>query len=150
MRPDQRHEAHAAEVLFAPFGLAGAGDAEQRLQGFAADRHHQPAADRQLALERLGHLVAAGGDEDRVERRFVGQAEAAVAGDDRDIVVAERLDPLRGLPGQRLVPLDREDLPGDAAHNRRGVTRARADLEHPVARARRRPPRSSARRCRAG
>ena len=86
-----------------PRVLAGAGDAEERLDVLAADRHDEPPADLELALERLGHVVAAGGDQDRVEGRLVRQAQAAVAADDRDVVVAERVDPL----GRRLAPAAR-------------------------------------------
>ena len=52
---DQRHEGDGAEILFLEVGLAEAFDAEQSLVHVAPDRDHQPSADGELALERLGH-----------------------------------------------------------------------------------------------
>lgn len=130
MLADQRYEADTAEVMFLPGVLAGAGDAQQGLQALASDRNDEPPAELELTLERLGDTVASRGDEDRVERRFVGQAQAAVAVDNGHIVIAERVDSLGGRPGERLVPFDREHLPGDARHHRRRIARAGTHLEH--------------------
>ena len=83
----------------------------------AADRDHQPPADRQLPLERLGHARAAGRHDDGVERRVLGQAFGAVGADDLGIVVAEPLQPGAGLGRKLFVALDGVDLAGDAAHH---------------------------------
>ena len=70
--------------------------------------------------------------------------------DDPDIVVAEPRHPRRRQLGQLGMALDRDHRAGDPAHHRGGIARAGADLEHRVAGRDRRPPRSSARRYRAG
>ena len=79
-------------------------------------------------------MAAAGGGEDRVERRFLGAAAGAVALDDLDVVIAEAGDPLLGDFDQLALPLDRHHLAGDPADDRRRIAGAGADLEHLVAR----------------
>ena len=130
---DQRHEGDGAVVLLLELVLADAADQQQSLMHVAADRDHQSAADGQLPLQGLGHFRAAGRDQDRVERRLVGQALGAVAVNDLGIGVAERLEALARLVGKLLVALDGIDLARDAAQHGGGIARAGAHFEHLVA-----------------
>ena len=100
---------------------------------FSPDRDDQPAADRELLLQRLRHLGPAGRDQDGIERRGLRPAFGAVADAQLDIVVAQLLEPSPGRLGQRRMALDRVDPVGDLAHHGRGVARAGAHLEHAVA-----------------
>ena len=84
-------------------------------------------------LSASGTRGTAGRHDDGVERRLIGESLGAVGTDDLGIVVAEPLQPRASLSGKLLVALDCRDLAGDAAHHRRRVARARADLEHLVA-----------------
>ncbi len=130
--------------------LAGAGDLDQILdRARLADRHHQRAADRELALQRLGDMAAARGGEDRVERRLSGQARRAVALDDPDIVVAEPLHPLR-----RQARRARRAARSRSPRRRSGRSPpphspSRRRSRAPCRPGRSRPPRSSGRRYRA-
>ena len=131
--PDQRHEGYGAEIFLLEAILAGAALADQRLEPELAYGHDQAAADRELPLQRVGDMRTAGGDDDGLERRLLGQALGAVGADDFGIGVAEPLQPGGGELRQRRVSLDGEHLVGHAAHDRRGVARSGADLEHRVA-----------------
>ena len=91
--PDQRHEGYGAEIFLLEAILAGAAHADQRLEPELADGHDQAAADRELLLQRLGNMRTAGGDDDGLERRLLGQALGAVGADDFGIGVAEPLQP---------------------------------------------------------
>ncbi len=133
MLADQGHEGDGAEILFLETVFAAAGDAEQGLIAMLADGDHEPAAERELLFQRLGHARAAGRDDDRLVRRFVGPALGAVGANDLDIAVAEPLQPLPRQLGKLLVTLDGEHPVRHAAHHRRGVARSGADLEHGVA-----------------
>ena len=132
-RPDQGHEGDRAEVLLLEAILASAADAQQRLVNIAPDRDDQSPADRELLLQRLGHLWAAGGNDDGVERGLVRQSLGAVAADDLDIVVAKPLQARARLIGELLVALDGVDLVGDAADHGRGVAGPCADFENLIA-----------------
>jgi hypothetical protein len=97
------------------------------------DRNDEAPTDRQLLLQGFGHLRAAGGHQYCIELRLLGQALGAVGADDLDIGITKRLEaPTREL-GKLVVALYRVDLASDAAHHRRRIARARADLEHLVA-----------------
>ena len=48
MRANQRHEADFAQILLLEVGLGASGCPDQPLPVGVADRHHEPAADRQL------------------------------------------------------------------------------------------------------
>ena len=65
---DQRHEGDGAMVLFLEFVLADAADELAASDASAADRNHEPPADRELLLQRLRHFRTAGRDQDGVER----------------------------------------------------------------------------------
>src|SRR5690606_18442499 len=110
---DKRHEAHPAEIVLAPVVFACAREAEQRLDALAAHRHDQSAADRELPLEWFRHLVATGRNQNCVERGLFGQAETAVTGDDRDVLIADVEYPALGRFGKRSVALDGKDAVRD-------------------------------------
>jgi hypothetical protein len=48
--PDQRHEGDGAVVLFLELIIVDAADKQQRLASIAANRNHQPSANRKLLL----------------------------------------------------------------------------------------------------
>ncbi len=132
--PDQRHETHVAEFARFEAVLAAARDLHQALAGGRlADRHHQAATDLQLAPQHIGHRGRAGGGEDRIVRRVLRPSAAAVASAKLDVRATQRGETPARLFRQRLVALDRIDLPGDARHDRRRVAGPGADFEHPVA-----------------
>ena len=131
--PDQGHEGHGAIILLLEAVFASATNAHQRLKAEGPDRDDQPTAHRKLLLQRLGNLRAAGGDNDGLERCLLGQALGAVGDDDLGIGVAQPFQPDAGEFGEFLVALDGEHFVGHAAHHRRGVAGASADLEHLVA-----------------
>ena len=58
-----------------------------------ADGNDQAAADRELLLQRFRDMRTAGGDDDGLERRFLGQALGTVGADNFGIGVAEPLQP---------------------------------------------------------
>ena len=118
---DQRHEGHGAEIFLLETVLAGAAHADQSLESELTYGHDQAAADRELLLQRLGDVGTAGGDDDGLERRFLGQALGTVGADDLGIGIAEPLKPGGGELRKLLVALDGEHLIGHAAHDRRGV-----------------------------
>src|SRR3546814_6670492 len=70
MDPDQRHEAHAAQILFLAVIVADAGDSHELLDRMRLpDRHHQSSAGGELASQLLRDVRPAGGGDDRVEGR---------------------------------------------------------------------------------
>ena len=129
---DQRHEGDRAVVFFLELVVVDAADEQQRLMRAAADRNHQPPADGELQLQRFRHFRAACRNQNGIERGLLRPTHGAVGEDDLGIVVAEPLDPLAGLIGEHLMPLDRVNLAGDAAQHRRRVAGAGANLEHLV------------------
>ena len=104
---DQRHEPDGAKILLGEFGHAAARDLEQLLLALAPpDRDDQPAADRELLLQRVRHGRSAGGHQDRVERRGLRPAERAVTDTQLDVVVSEFAEPLARALGERGMALD--------------------------------------------
>ena len=128
----ERNKTDRGDVVACPLLPAGAGEAAELLHVFAADRHDQTTTDLELLLESLGDFLSASGNQNGVERRPFGQANEPVAGDDFAVVISQRCHPLRGFARQRGVPFDSEDLIRDARNYCCGVSRPRADLEHPV------------------
>src|SRR5579883_1258124 len=131
---DERHKAHRAEILGreAIFGLAG--DLEKPLLAWLrADGNDQTPADRKLLPQLRRRGESAGGDQNDIERRGLGEALRAVADAQVDIFVTELAQPSpRGL-GEVRPSLDRVDLRRDSTQRRRGVTRSGADLENFIA-----------------
>ena len=97
---NQRHEADVAECFFIKISLGPARDPQQRLITFAiTNRDNKAAIDGQFLPQRVRHRRAASGDQDRVERRFIGQAAGAVASMHNAILISEFSKPLGGDPG---------------------------------------------------
>ena len=139
LSPDQRHEAHVAELFLANSAIRSPSHPEQALDVAALPhRDDEATARRQLVQERLGHLRAPRRDDDRVVRRVLGPAERAVAMEHRDVRESETGKPLGRDACQLLVPLDGVDLVSDPAENRRRVTRPRPHLQHTITGAERR------------
>src|SRR5436309_616982 len=88
--------------------------------------HDDPPAVGELLDPGLGHMAAAGGGENGVERRMFGTSPGAVAFDDLDIAVTELIEPLPRDLDQIMLPLDPDHLLGDAADDGGGVARAGA------------------------
>jgi hypothetical protein len=131
---DQRHEGHAAQVLLLVGVLARPGDLQQALAALlGADGHDQPAADRELVLQRLRDRRPAGRDQDGVERRRVRPSQRAVAGLQDDVAVTQALNARPRQARQRVVALDGMDAGGDPAGDGGGIARSGSDLEHFVA-----------------
>ena len=87
--PHERHEPDRVKPLLQQ-AVAGAPHPGQELV-LVAHGGHQPAADRELALQGGRHAVAGGSrDVDGVERSLLGQARPAVADDADDVGVAQR------------------------------------------------------------
>ena len=70
------------------------------------------------------------GGNDRVERGVLGPSEGAVATTNLDIGIAELGEPLAGDVGELRDAFDREHALRDEREHGRGISRARADLEH--------------------
>jgi len=101
----------------------------------SGDRRDEPAAVRELVLERLEPLaLARGGDVDGVERRLLRQPARAVADHERDVLDAGARERLRGQARQVGVALDRPHVGGERREDRGVIAGAGADVEHPVLR----------------
>ncbi len=131
--PDQGHEGHGTEIFLFEAVRSRPANAHQHLRAAPADRDDQPSARRELALQRLGDLRTAGRDDDGFERGFLRQSLRPIGVNDLDIGVAEPLQPRPGESRKLLMTFDGIDLVRHPAHHRRGIARARADLEHRVA-----------------
>lgn len=128
---DQRNEAHVGDLLGPVLGLGQPRDTDELLHPHVgAERHHQPAADAELALQRLGHLGAGRGDRDGVVGCMVGPSPGPVSMENVDVRYAEISKRRRGLLGELADPLDRVHVAGDAREHRGRVSRAGSDLEH--------------------
>src|SRR6185437_7822782 len=79
LRADQRHKTHAAQIVFLECLFCRSRDADQTLLISATHGHDQPAADFQLLPERFGQSRHAGRDQDGIERRLFGPADAAIS-----------------------------------------------------------------------
>ena len=74
-------------------------------------------------------MVGRGRDGDRVEGRAVGHTEAPVADPHLDASVPRLVERPAGARGEGRDPLDRDDARDQFVEHRRGVARARADVE---------------------
>ena len=126
---DERNEA-AAQRHRLDGAVLGPHDRDEPLSPRAATREDEPAADRELVVERRRHPVGGGGDRDRVERRPVGSPEPAVADPDLDRGVTGLLERGARPDGERLETLDRGHVRGELVEHGGRVARARADVEH--------------------
>ena len=88
---------------------------------------------RRAARRAPAHLLGRRRDRDRVERRAVGRAEAAVADSHLDGAVPGQLERPPRAGGQHGDPLDRDDPAGELVEHRRRVAGAGADVEHALA-----------------
>ena len=132
--PDQGHEGHGAEILLLLEAvLTGAANAYQGLIAELSNGDDQPSTQRELLLQGLGNMGTAGGNDDGLEGRFLRQSFGAVGDNDLGVGVTQPLQPGAGELCQFLVALDGEHLARHAAHHRRRIARAGADLEHLVA-----------------
>src|SRR5262249_41911154 len=69
---DQRHETNFLELLAMKGTGAGPRQPDQGLHAPGlADRHHQPAADRELLAQGVGNARSAGSGDDGIERRLL-------------------------------------------------------------------------------
>ena len=98
--------------------------------------HDHPAAHFQLIHQGLGDPFGRAGDDDRIEGGHPWPPEGPVAEADLHIPEAQPLEIGFGTPGQRLHDLDAVHLRHQARQHGRLVTRARADLQHPIGRLR--------------
>src|SRR5689334_17375628 len=131
---DQGDEANAAQLFLLEASVLLLGYFYQLLDPTRlAQRHHDAPAGGKLLHQRTRNVTSAGRGEDRVEGRAVGPAFRSVALDDRDIVVAGPLQPLARYFDQLMLALDADRLARDPADHRRGIARARPDLEHRIA-----------------
>ncbi len=113
-----------------------AGQVDQVLMArHAADRHDEATAVGELLAQCRRYGRAAGGDEDRVERRGLGPASAAVAAAQFDVAVAQALQACTGGVAEVRMALDRVDPGGQQAQHCARIAGASADLEHAVGRA---------------
>ncbi len=94
--------------------------------------HHPVIAE--LIDQGLRHLLCGGGDDDAVIRRLARHAGKAVAGNDLDIIVAERAQAAPRLLGERAIALDAHHLARQAREHRGLIARAGAYLEHAMMR----------------
>ena len=102
-------------------------------------RYERLVEDAEPEMRALAAFMApAGRGQDGVERRLLRAAPRAVAFDDLDIVVAKPAHPLARDLDQPMLPFDGDDPVGNAADDRRGISRACTDLEHYVVRSDRR------------
>src|SRR3954452_6689222 len=105
--PNQRHEAHAAQILLDELAIGTLGHLDQLLHpARLADRHDDAPAVGELLDPRLGHVAAAGGGDDRIERSLVETALRPVALDNLEVVVAEAVNALPRELDQVVLPLD--------------------------------------------
>src|SRR5215207_5343043 len=131
---DQGNEADSAQVLLPRRAVGALRHLDEFLhKARIANGHHQPPAGGELIHERLRDVASARSSKDRVERRLVRAAARAVTLEYPDVVVAEPRHPLPRDLDELAVPLDSDDALGDAADDRRGISGARADLQHLVA-----------------
>ena len=102
------------DVLVAP-----AFDEPERLHGAGrADRDDHPAIVGELPEQRRGHVVRRGGHDDGVEWPFLLPAEVPVRLPELYVTVAEPVQPVCYLPGQRRNDLDAVDAVGDLGQDR--------------------------------
>ena len=95
-----------------------------------AHRHEQSPALGELVDERLRHRRRPGAHENRVVRRVLAPAHAAVAKQERDVAHAGELHRFARLLQQRRNALDREDLLHEMREQHGLIAGARAHLEH--------------------
>ena len=95
-------------------------------------RHHHPAAGLELGEQQGRHEIRRRGDQDAVERPVLGPAPRAVAVAQRDILVAQRVQPGARARGEIPDDLDRTDLGGQLGQQRRLVAEPGSHLEHRV------------------
>jgi len=101
----------------------------------AGDGRDEPAAGRELALERVERAARGRGrDVDRVERRLLRQPARAVAHDERDVADARALQRLGRAERQVRVALDRPHVAHQEREDRRVIAGAGPHVEHPVPR----------------
>ena len=99
----------------------------------AVHRRDQPAADRELILQRRRHpLPRRRRDVDGVKRRLLGQPQRPVANYERHVVDAGRRQGGARVGGELRVALDAPDVRGQAAEQRSVVAGAGAHVEHAV------------------
>ncbi|MCY1241916.1 hypothetical protein D9M72_548440 [compost metagenome] len=79
-------------------------------------------------------MAGRGGDDDGVIWRVFLPAVVAIADFACHLLVGQPLQPVAGLPTQRLDDLDGVDRPDQSGQHSRLVTRAGADLQHGIAR----------------
>ncbi len=134
---DQWDELNLAKILVIELVLAGPGHSNQTLQSRGlAYRNDEPAANRQLLEQRLGHLRTAGCHDDHVVGSMLGPAKSAVAMKNLDFRVPLTLQTSRCQLGQLLVPLDGIDLANHFREHRCRVSGAGPYLQGAAAGAR--------------
>lgn len=109
MTTDERHE-HTGHARTLKEALADAIDDLQALAHRSADGDYQATTLGELLAQGLGHGGGAGGDDDPVVGRMLGQAEGAVGNHDVDVGDAQLGQQRARGEGQRLDDLDRPDL----------------------------------------
>src|SRR6185503_17816402 len=116
------------------------GDLEHVLAARIADRNDHDAARLELLQQRRRNVVDAGRDDDLVERAVLFPAVIAVGrlaldrGEFAEAALGQLGLQFVGELGERRDDLDSIDLVGEVREDRRLVARARADLEHLLAR----------------
>jgi hypothetical protein len=85
MLANQRDEHDRPQVLAPVLRLSNAGDAHQVLCATRPDRHHEPAADREL-LEQGRWQIRTTRCDDRVKWRTLRPAEGTISAQDLDVL----------------------------------------------------------------
>ena len=94
-----------------------------------AERADEDAAFDKLVPEGGRTFLGGRGDDDAVEGGFFGPAERTVAGANKDVSIAQLLEPGVGLSGEVGVPLDRIDGGGQLGEDRGLVAAAGTDFQ---------------------
>ena len=131
---DQRDEPHRPELLVVEAIVFTTDRSDEVLRmDVGSDRNHESAANLELFEQRGRNPRPACGDDDRVKRGFLGPAEGSVAMADLDIVVSETLEPPGGGFREFTVAFDGINILDEPRHDRRCISRPRADFENALA-----------------